>query len=188
MREKKNRRFLFGGKKGKKETSFSTVTATSGVKQSEREESEMALPSVNPFLALHGKLQDEKNRGLAEELKEMIFLQLEVAMKTGNPGSLEGQILADLHRRWICLFWREGMYSKAAHLRLADIYIADRRFTAWYDRRVGVGGAQFLRDAVEVAMYRVGMNLPEPEFGSRTAVSGKEGVKSLLAGKKHPLK
>lgn len=42
-------------------------------------------------------------------------------------------------------FWTD--YSPEAHAGLADMYVADERFAAYYDRRVR-GGAAFLREAI----------------------------------------
>ncbi|MGS0652183.1 TipAS antibiotic-recognition domain-containing protein, partial [Staphylococcus arlettae] len=38
-------------------------------------------------------------------------------------------------------------YSTEAHIGLAELYIQDSSFTAYYERYV-TGGAQFLRDAI----------------------------------------
>ena len=40
-----------------------------------------------------------------------------------------------------------GEYSPEAHAGLAEMYIADERFTAYYDKAVK-GGTKFLRDAI----------------------------------------
>lgn len=118
----------------------------------------------DPFLDLHGVLQNKTNHILQERLKEAIFMQLEVAMATGDVGSYQAQMLAEMHRRWICLFWKEGMYSKQGHMTLANVYISDLRFSNWYDKRVGKGAAQFLRDAIEIYVFRGGV-LPETPEG-----------------------
>lgn len=115
---------------------------------------------LDPFQALHGRLQNPSHGPLQEKLKEMIFIQLKIAMKTGDIGSLESQILAHLHRQWICLFWRDGMYTKQSHLRLADIYTADPRFSAVYDKRVAMGATQFLRDSIEIYLFRGATQFP----------------------------
>lgn len=114
----------------------------------------------DPFSQLHGTLQNPSQAPLESKLKEMIFIQLNIAMKTGDIGSLDAQILSHLHRQWLCLFWREGMYTKQSHLRLADIYTADPRFSAVYDRRVAMGATQFLRDSIEIYLFRGAANLP----------------------------
>ena len=54
----------------------------------------------------------------------------------------------DLHRQWLCEFWKDGTYSKAAHLGLAEMYVADDRFKAYYEA-VAPGAAEFLRDAIK---------------------------------------
>lgn len=167
VREKKKRWSLFSGKGAVASSSQSSavsrrsgVSGASSVSPVSKSTGVGAVATVSPFLALHGTLREGKSGNQQEALKELIFHQLTVAMATGDVGSSEAQILVDLHRRWICFFWRDGMYSKGAHLRLADIYVAEPRFTAWYDNRVGRGGAKFLRDAIEVGQYRVGMPLP----------------------------
>lgn len=134
------------------------------IKKNQAEPPTISPQKLDPFLALHGTLQDPNKQKLQDLLREEIYRHLALAMETKNVGSYEAQYVAQLHKRWICLFWKEGMYSKQAHLILADIYVADTRFTAWYDNRVGKGGAQFLRDAIEVSLYRVGMPLPDKEI------------------------
>ena len=50
-----------------------------------------------------------------------------------------------LHRRWLTLTGNQ--YDPAKHRGLAELYVSDPRFTAYYDRAVP-GCARFLRDAV----------------------------------------
>ncbi len=83
-----------------------------------------------------------------EQLVEEIFTLLEAAMKEGDPAGAAAQKAADLHRRWICLFWKDDLYHKDSHRGLAEMYVADERFTSYYDDRLGEGGAKFLRDAI----------------------------------------
>ncbi len=133
-----------------------------------------AVAKVSPcsgFMALHGTLHDRSlaTRSLEARLKEAVFLQLAVAMATGDPGSEEAERLVLLHRKWLCLFWREGMYSKKAHLTLTNIYLAEPRFAGFYDRRVGDGATKFLRDAVEIALLRGGfLSLSVPSKEEKT--------------------
>ncbi len=101
---------------------------------------------------------EESNRklsGMTEEqwqkqeaLVEEILSLLEEAMKTADPACEAAQKAADCHRRWICMFWKDGLYSKASHRGLAEMYVVDERFIAYYDDRLGKGAAQFLRDAI----------------------------------------
>ena len=86
-----------------------------------------------------------------QELSEKLFSLLERALKIGDPACHEAQQAADLHRQWLCLFWPEGMYSGQAHLALAEAYVSDERFTAFYDQKLGPGTAKFLRNAI--ALY-----------------------------------
>jgi DNA-binding transcriptional MerR regulator len=90
-------------------------------------------------------LTEEKYAEL-ESLSREIIESLAAAVGKEDPAGAEGQRIADLHRRWLCFFWPE--YSKEAHLGVAEMYVADERFTAYYDNQAGQGAAQFLRDAI----------------------------------------
>lgn len=83
-----------------------------------------------------------------ERLEGEIVEQLERAMETGDPEGPEAVRLCELHRRWLEPHWAKGTYSPQAHAGLAEMYVADPRFTAYYDDRAGEGAAQFLRDAI----------------------------------------
>ena len=73
--------------------------------------------------------------------------RLEAAVKAGlGPDSEEGRELYDLHRRWLTVTVKDLTAQK--HRGIAQLYVLDERFTAYYDRAVP-GCAQFLRDAVE---------------------------------------
>ena len=56
-----------------------------------------------------------------------------------------GEELAALHRRWLTISGNQ--YDVDRHKGLAELYVADERFTAYYDRETD-GCAQFLRDAI----------------------------------------
>lgn len=83
-----------------------------------------------------------------ESLNEAIFAFLKEAMDQGDPSCEAAQKAADLHRQWLCMFWKEGLYSKAAHRGMAEMYVADERFREYYDSRLGAGGAAFLQEAI----------------------------------------
>ena len=72
---------------------------------------------------------------------------LHAAFKTGDPAGELAQKAADLHRQWLCYYW--DSYSKEAHAGLAQMYVEDARFTAYYDEKQP-GAAEFLRDAVHI--------------------------------------
>lgn len=79
-------------------------------------------------------------------LGEEILQRLEAAVtKKVSPQSDEGRDITALHRRW--LTFTGNRYDKEKHKGIANLYIMDERFTAYYDRKVA-GCAQFLRDAV----------------------------------------
>ncbi|NLM89328.1 MAG: MerR family transcriptional regulator [Syntrophomonadaceae bacterium] len=80
-----------------------------------------------------------------EKLGQMVLDTLKEALPTGDPASELAQKTADLHRQWLSFSWDK--YSKEAHAGLAQMYVDDERFTAYYDQ-VQPGAAEFLRDAI----------------------------------------
>ncbi|WP_342558723.1 MerR family transcriptional regulator [Metasolibacillus sp. FSL K6-0083] len=80
------------------------------------------------------------------QLEQSLFERLQEAMTEGNPASQLGNEVAELHKRWLMFSWKD--YSKEAHAGLAAMYVADERFTAYYDERVAVGASQFLHDCI----------------------------------------
>ena len=95
---------------------------------------------------------NEKVKNMTEEqhediknLEEEMFESLVDAMEEGDPASVLAQKAADLHRQWLTFYW--DTYSKEAHAGVAQMYVDDERFTAYYDKHQP-GMAAFLRDAV----------------------------------------
>ncbi|MBY0148653.1 MerR family transcriptional regulator [Neobacillus niacini] len=80
-------------------------------------------------------------------LAEQIHNTLAEAFKTGDPASELAQKAADLHKQWLTYYWKD--YSKEAHAGLAQMYVDDERFTAYYDKEQP-GTAVFLRDAIHI--------------------------------------
>lgn len=80
-----------------------------------------------------------------EKLSDGIMDALKEAFKTGDPAGELAQKAADLHRQWLCYFW--DSYTKEAHAGVAQMYVDDERFTAYYDKEQP-GLAAFLRDAI----------------------------------------
>ena len=79
---------------------------------------------------------------LGREIQE----RLEVAVQTGlSPESETGKELCALHRQWLTLTGNQ--YDSGKHWGIAELYVMDERFTAYYDKQVP-GCARFLRDAV----------------------------------------
>ena len=83
--------------------------------------------------------------GKWEQLSASVLENLKAAMATRDPAGELAQKTADLHRQWLSYAW--GSYNKKAHAGLAQMYVDDQRFTAFYDK-VQPGAAEFLRDAI----------------------------------------
>lgn len=80
-------------------------------------------------------------------LANEVHTALAEAYKTGDPASEIAQKTADLHRQWLTYYWTE--YSPEAHASLAQMYVDDERFKAYYDA-AQPGSAEFLRDAIYI--------------------------------------
>ncbi|QAT40486.1 MerR family transcriptional regulator [Clostridium sp. JN-9] len=87
-----------------------------------------------------------------EKLGKQVLETLKSAFATGDPAGELAQEAADLHKQWLCYTWPS--YSKEAHAGLAQMYVDDARFTAYYDKEQP-GTAAFLRDAI---LIYTGMN------------------------------
>lgn len=83
----------------------------------------------------------------AARLAEEVSAVLAEAFKIGDPAGELAQKAADLHKRWLTFYWSE--YSKEAHAALAQMYVDDERFRAYYDSKQP-GTAEFLRDAIRI--------------------------------------
>ena len=72
--------------------------------------------------------------------------RLEAAVQAGlSPESEAGKEITALHRRWLTI--TGNRYDPARHRGIAELYVMDERFTAYYDKHLS-GCARFLRDAV----------------------------------------
>lgn len=95
------------------------------------------------LLAMDEETWNDMN-ALEERIKELLRL----AMASGDVAGQESRELVRAHARWLSLHWGEGAYTAEAHRGLADGYLADQRFVAYYDGACGDGATQFLRDAI----------------------------------------
>lgn len=94
---------------------------------------------------LKGMSQDQMER--ADALAVEIIETLKAAFLTGDPSSDIAQKAVLLHKEWLQCYW--PTYSKEAHAGIAQMYVDDERFTAYYDvDQPGI--AKFLRDAVMI--------------------------------------
>lgn len=81
-----------------------------------------------------------------EQLGREILESLSAAVSDGDsPAGETGRKIAVLHRRWLTIAWNK--YDAQRHRGLAELYVKDKRFTAYYDKGQP-GCARFLRDAV----------------------------------------
>ncbi|EUJ50974.1 MerR family transcriptional regulator [Paenilisteria rocourtiae] len=94
---------------------------------------------------LKGMSEAEMER--INQLAEDILANLQVAYETGDAAGEEAQAVAAMHKEWLSAYW--DTYSKEAHAGLAQMYVDDERFTAYYDKKQP-GSAAFLRDAIVI--------------------------------------
>ncbi len=101
-----------------------------------------AVDTANRALLGMSKARYEAWTALDAELRK----RLEDAVGAGlSPAGEEGKALCELHRRWLTM--TDKTLTADKQKGIAELYILDERFTAYYDRSVP-GCAQFLRDAV----------------------------------------
>ena len=81
-----------------------------------------------------------------QDLGKEINRRLTAAVWQGlSPDGQEGMEIAALHKQWLGAMWPR--YEREAHVALAEGYVCDPRFTAYYDEDQP-GCAVFLRDAI----------------------------------------
>lgn len=80
------------------------------------------------------------------QLEKKLFETLEKAFETKDPASNMAQQVAELHKQWLMYFWHQ--YSKEAHAGLAQMYVDDERFRAYYEKKPGM--TEFLRDTIHI--------------------------------------
>jgi hypothetical protein len=83
----------------------------------------------------------------AEQLSVQIEQLIAKGLDAGDPDGNIAVALAETHREWLKIYWPH--YTAEAHRNLSEMYLADERFKAFYDR-IGNGGAAFLVNAIKV--------------------------------------
>ena len=82
-----------------------------------------------------------------QELEKVILKRLEEAVEHKTEAESEAaKTIVELHKEWLCMTWKQ--YSAEAHKGVAMMYVADERFTKYYDRKVQ-GCAKLLCEAVQ---------------------------------------
>ena len=92
-------------------------------------------------------LTEEKWRK-SEELRIKAEDMLQRLAPLGDAASEDAMEMARLHGEWASIFWEDENYSPSAHLAVAEMYVTDDRFSAYYDA-IAEGGARFLYNAVK---------------------------------------
>lgn len=92
---------------------------------------------------------NENQMNKTSELGKRINELLLIAFMSGDPSSESAQEVCELHKEWLCMFWGVSAYSKEAHLGIAEMYVEDERFRAYYDS-IKEGCTLFLRDALRI--------------------------------------
>lgn len=91
------------------------------------------------------KLTPEEYDQMTKLAADMNTLLEKAVQEGADPTGKEGLAIAQMHKNWLGFTWPN--YSKEAHCGVAQMYVGDERFTAYYDKAV-TGCAVFLRDAV----------------------------------------
>jgi len=102
-----------------------------------------AIDESNAKLKGLTQAQYEEGERIRAEFEET----LKAAFETGDPAGESAQKACDLHRQWLCVYYPK--YTEEYHMGLAEMYVADERFRANYDK-FAPGCTEFLRDAVNV--------------------------------------
>lgn len=132
---------------GIKRTAIDDNERTYG-KEARRRYGDAAVDDANAaLLAMDEKTWNDMN-ALEELIKELLIR----AMKSGDVTGPESRELVRAHGRWLSLHWGNGAYTTEAHRNLADGYLCDERFVAYYDTACGAGATQFLRDAIHAIL------------------------------------
>lgn len=83
-----------------------------------------------------------------EEMKRVEVELLEILKRATPTNDLESQDakqMVTLHKAWLNYTWPQ--YSADAHKGLAEMYVADERFSQYYNQHVP-GAAKYLRDSI----------------------------------------
>ncbi len=87
-----------------------------------------------------------------KELGEKILSELKKAYNAQLDFQSEAmQKVAQLHQQWIQMAW--GRYDANAHYQLVEMYVADDRFKAYYDKNQD-GLAELLKNAVQFNLLK----------------------------------
>ncbi len=80
------------------------------------------------------------------ELEAEMVANLEIVSQTNNLDSEEALAVYEKHKKWLLFSWQT--YSAEAHSSLAEMYVADSRFSDYYDQKLGKKITPLLRDII----------------------------------------
>jgi len=83
----------------------------------------------------------------SEKLTENVTEAIRLAFENGDSGGELARQACELHKKWLMQYWQQ--YSPEAHMGLAQMYVDDERFTAYYEK-IAPGCTVFLRDAIRI--------------------------------------
>jgi len=95
---------------------------------------------------------NENLMGLTQEqldFESEVNCAIKLAFASGDASGELAMKACEKHKQWLCMFWDKGVYSKETHKGIGEMYVADERFKAYYDK-IAVGSAEFLRDAINI--------------------------------------
>jgi len=70
------------------------------------------------------------------------------AAASGDPAGADAREAVKLHAAWLAHYWPQGAVTAQSHIQMAEMYVQDERFRAYYEEIVS-GGAAFLAQAVK---------------------------------------
>lgn len=114
-----------------------------GAEARERWGNEVVDASNERFMGLSS--EDLKR---ADELEAKVRDEVVAGLADGDQDDAHARAAVRAHAAWLGLFWPEGTYSPEAHRSLAQMYLADERFLAYYDAWAP-GAGRFLASAIE---------------------------------------
>ena len=95
---------------------------------------------------LRGMSQQEWEQARRDE--EAYKAALRRAAAAGDPAGADAREAVRLHAAWLACYWPQGTVTPQAHVGMAETYVQDERFAAYYEQ-IAPGGAEFLKRAVE---------------------------------------
>ena len=101
--------------------------------------------AVNASNEKFGSLSEAEYKE-SEVLSEQILNMLKELTPENDPTCEKAKELVKLHKQWLSYY---GNYSSQAHIGLGQMYVADERFTKYYDEKAGTDAAQFLCNAIQ---------------------------------------